>query len=43
MLTGNFKSFNNKYSEFKALKNNFKQKIHKHKVIDIVFKNFEKE
>lgn len=43
VLTGNFKSYKNKYSEYRALKKNFKQKIHQHKIIDIVFKNFEQE
>ena len=42
-LTGDIKYYGNKYSEFKVLKKNFRKKIHNHKVIDIIYNNFEDE
>ena len=42
-LTGDIKYYGNKYSEFKILKKNFRKKIHNHKVIDIIYNNFEDE
>ena len=42
-VTGNIKNYKNKYSEYEVLKKNFKQKIHNHKVVNIIYKNLEDE
>ena len=42
-VTGNIKNYKNKYSEYEVLKKNFKQKIHNHKAVNIIYKNLEDE